>query len=148
MNTLSYVQKTISVSPTPPSSASSSPSVSESSKSLLIASESSVGAEPAVDGGGSDGWLGEGEEDSEEEDDDGPSACGIRCCCVAGGAGGGYRRADGAGRVLFCGGPGGKDNMLWRPPGCGGGGVGLTPLNCGAGKVGIEYDMPGGPFST
>jgi hypothetical protein len=43
--TLSYVQKTMSLSVNPPSSCSSSPSVSESSRSLLMASGSSVDAE-------------------------------------------------------------------------------------------------------
>jgi hypothetical protein len=50
------VQNTMSVSPAAPSSASSSPSVSESSRSLLIASESSIfvelfgGAGSGIDG--------------------------------------------------------------------------------------------------
>lgn len=54
---LSYVQNTISVSPTDPSCSSSSASESESSKSELISSESTTGFVSFDDvGWGKDGW--------------------------------------------------------------------------------------------
>lgn len=158
-HTLSYVQKTMSLS-APLTGSSRSPSESESSRSLLMASSSSSWSARDCIGCGRLGCAaprgayeagGGGDGDPEDEDEEGPSTCGMRLGpAVDGPSAWGIRPfvapfltgwdwylavgAGGAGKDITC------------PPGLGGwGGI------CGPGSDCTLYDGGGGgggPLNT